>query len=81
MYVKGTERVSNHYHGRAVDIAMVDGAPVSAANGAALQLVLDVLGSESSLRPDEVGSPWPLSRFPGTFSDDDHRGHLHLGYR
>lgn len=26
------------------------------------------------------GAPLPESRFPGRFSDDYHRDHLHIGY-
>ncbi|MDQ4069889.1 MAG: lytic transglycosylase domain-containing protein, partial [Actinomycetota bacterium] len=82
MYVRGTDRVSNHYYGRAVDIYEIDGAPVSGSNNAAFELAVALLTAESSLRPDELGSPWPqLSQFPGAFSDADHLGHLHLGWR
>lgn len=81
-FVRGTDRLSNHYDARAVDISAVDGTPVSASNAAALDPALAVLGSDASLRPDELGSPWPhLGHFPGAFSDADHLGHLHLGWR
>lgn len=80
-FVKGTDRVSNHYHGRAVDITEVDGSPVSPSNGAALELVLALLTGDPSLRPDELGSPWPeMSQFAGAFTDGDHQDHLHLGW-
>jgi len=55
--VAGTDRVSNHYYGRAVDISGVDGAPVSASNQAAFGLALSILASGPAIRPDEVGSP------------------------
>ena len=81
MHVKGTDRVSNHYYGRAVDIYEVDGAPVSAANDGALELAVALLTADASIRPDEFGSPWPeLGHFPGAFTDADHLGHLHLGW-
>ena len=81
MHVKGTDRVSNHYYGRAVDIYEVDGAPVSAANDGALELAVALLTADASIRPDELGSPWPeLGHFPGAFTDADHLGHLHLGW-
>ncbi|MDP1806325.1 MAG: hypothetical protein Q8K72_14220 [Acidimicrobiales bacterium] len=81
-FVSGTDRVSNHYHGRGVDISSVDGAAVSASNAAALRLAVAFLTADPSIRPDELGSPWPdLGVFPGTFTDADHAGHLHLGYR
>jgi hypothetical protein len=81
-FVRGTDRISNHYHGRGVDISKVDGVPVSISNQAALRLAAAFLTAEGSLRPDELGSPWPeLAQFPGAFSDADHAGHLHLGWR
>jgi membrane-bound lytic murein transglycosylase B len=81
MYVSGTNRVSNHYVGRAVDISAVDGVDVTASNAAALDLSLAILTSTSSIRPDEFGSPWlQLSGFPGAFTDDDHQDHLHVGW-
>jgi hypothetical protein len=80
-FVHGTNRVSNHFGGRAVDITDVDGAPVTPSNSAALELALSILTTEAPLRPDEFGSPWAeLSRFPGGFSDDDHQDHLHVGW-
>ena len=81
-FVRGTDRVSNHYHARAVDISSVDGMAVSASNQGALGLAVAFLTADASLRPDEFGSPWPdLASFPGAFSDADHSGHLHLGWR
>ena len=81
-FVRGTDRISNHYLGRGVDIFSVDGVSVSASNQPALRLALAFLTADPSLRPDELGSPWPdLARFPGAFSDADHAGHLHLGWR
>ncbi|MDQ3895958.1 MAG: lytic transglycosylase domain-containing protein, partial [Actinomycetota bacterium] len=81
VFVEGTDRVSNHFYGRAVDIYAVDGAAVSASNQAALQLALAIMTTAPDLRPDEFGSPWPeFSRFPGAFSDAGHQDHLHLGW-
>lgn len=78
-YVKGTRRASNHSFGRAVDIISVDGAPVSLSNSAALRATETILFLPEPIRPDEVGSPWrlPLS---GSFTDADHRGHIHVGW-
>ena len=81
-FVRGTDRVSNHYHGRGVDISKIDGVPVSSSNQAALRLAVSFLPADTALRPDELGSPWPeLTQFAGAFSDADHGGHLHLGWR
>ncbi len=81
-FVRGTDRISNHYLGRGVDIFSVDGVTVSPSNQAALGLAVAFLTADPSFRPDELGSPWPdLAQFPGAFSDADHTGHLHLGWR
>jgi D-alanyl-D-alanine dipeptidase len=80
-FVAGTNRVSNHFHGRGVDITEVDGVAVTASSPEALELSLAILTSDSPIRPAEFGSPWPeLSRFPGGFSDADHADHLLLGW-
>lgn len=80
-YVAGTTSVSNHYHGRAVDIAVIDGEAVSAASPKARALVTWLASLEGPQRPREVGSPFPdLSAQPGHFSDADHQGHLHIGW-
>ena len=80
-FVAGTDRVSNHFHGRAVDIYAVDGAPVSPSNDAALDLSIAILTGAPTLQPDEFGSPWPgLSQFAGAFSDAAHQDHLHIGW-
>ncbi len=81
-YVKGTDRVSNHYYGRAVDIYAVDGVDVTASADGVHSLAEQILGSAPPLRPDEFGSPWPdLEKYPGAFSDPDHTDHLHAGWR
>ncbi len=80
-YVAGTSRPSNHAFGRAVDIAAVDGSPVSAANASARAAALALASLPAPLRPDEVGSPFAeLDGLPGFFSDQGHAGHLHLGF-
>lgn len=78
-FVKGTTRVSNHVHGRAVDISVVDGVAVSPRNAGALESARAVLSLPAPLRPDEVGSPWSLSA-PGAFSNSMHQDHIHLGW-
>jgi hypothetical protein len=73
-FVGGTDRPSNHAFGRAVDIPVVDGRPVSKDNEAALD-VIALVGHDA----DEVGSPWPDPLDgPRTF-DEGHADHLHFG--
>lgn len=76
-FVAGSDRPSNHAFGRAVDIPVVDGKPVSKSNKAA-QRVVSLAGRAE---PDEIGSPWPDVK-PGTHSfTKGHDDHLHFGWR
>lgn len=75
-------RVSHHWHGRAVDIAAIDGRPVNKTNATARALAETLHAFRPHLRPSEVGTPWPeLTPLPGFFSDAAHTRHLHLGWR
>jgi cell wall-associated NlpC family hydrolase len=71
--------VSNHYYGRAVDIATVDGLPVNAGNKVARQLALELGSLDPSIRPSEIGSPWAL-KGAAYFTDAAHQDHLHVGF-
>lgn len=76
--VFGTDRTSNHSRGRAVDVWAVDGRPINgrAEPGA----LLGLLEAASAAGIDEIGTPWPLG-LPGSFTDQVHLDHLHLGIR
>lgn len=78
-FVKGTTRVSNHVSGRAVDISIVDGKPVSASNSAAFEAVNVIVSLQFPLRPTEIGSPWKIDS-KGSFTDRGHRNHIHIGW-
>jgi hypothetical protein len=81
LYVAGTRRISNHIPGRAVDLPLVNGQPVSAGNTAALAVVRIALALPDGLRPSEIGCPWLLQAHGRrTFTDAAHQDHLHLGY-
>jgi hypothetical protein len=71
--------ISNHYYGRAVDIATVDGRPVTPGNLAARRIAVALSSLPASIRPTEIGSPWQL---PGAayFSDSEHQNHLHVAF-
>lgn len=79
-FVAATARASNHAFGRAVDIGVVDGAPVSVDNRAALDVVRIVAALGDRLRPDEVGCPWPDEVAGVPSITDGHGSHLHLGF-
>jgi hypothetical protein len=71
--------VSNHSYGRAVDIAAIDGRPVTPDNAVARQIALELSRLDPAIRPTEIGSPWAL---PGAayFTDGDHQNHLHIAF-
>jgi hypothetical protein len=79
-YVAGTFRPSNHAFGRAVDIAVIDGEPVSLANPAALDAMEMVLQLPLTLLPDELGGPWSPHHQSVRVFTADHGDHLHLGW-
>lgn len=80
-YVEGTDRVSEHTCGRAVDLTAVGGSPVSDSNVAAKALVQWTATLSGSLKPDEVGSPWPeFNALPGYFVDPGTGPHIHLAF-
>lgn len=80
VYVSGTTRVSNHTVGRAVDIPVVDGRPVSVSNMAAKHAAQSLLQLPAKLRPDELGSPWYFPSSTVTSIVEQHDDHLHIGY-
>lgn len=79
LYVEGTDTISNHAYGRAVDIPIVDGVAVSPSNQFARAAAESLLSLDEPLRPDELGGPWDLAN-PGAFTDSSHQDHLHVAY-
>jgi len=78
--VFGTERVSNHSVGRAVDIYKFDGALVvdSHATSSDSYAVSEWIVSRSDIR--EFGSPWGFpDAVAHTFTNEVHHDHLHIG--
>ncbi|MPZ15543.1 MAG: transglycosylase SLT domain-containing protein [Chloroflexi bacterium] len=80
VYVKGTTRVSNHAVGRAVDIPIVNGHPVSASNVAARAAAESLVRLPPQLRPDELGGPWHFSVSGVSSFTKNHHTHIHIGY-
>src|SRR4051794_13768327 len=72
--------VSNHAYGRGLDIGSVDGEIVHPGSAAARELASGLSQPPPRYRPDEIGSPWPISG-PGYFTDAAHKDHLHLGFK
>jgi hypothetical protein len=77
--VAGGGSVSNHYYGRAVDIAAIDGVPIGPGNALARRIAEGLMRLSPRIRPTEIGSPWAL---PGAayFTDAAHQNHLHIAY-
>jgi cell wall-associated NlpC family hydrolase len=64
---------------QSVDIVSVDGQPVGPDNFAARDLVTEIAAMDRGVRPDEIGTPWPIQS-PGFFSDQSSQGSLHLAF-
>jgi hypothetical protein len=75
--------VSEHSTGDAVDIAEIDGVPVTGHQGPGTlvhELIEDVLQLQGPMQPHQVIS---LEDFPGevSFAEPSHYDHVHIGYR
>jgi hypothetical protein len=75
--------VSEHSTGDAVDVAVIDGVPVTGHQGPGTlvdQLIRDVLQLQGTMHPHQVIS---LEDLPGetSFALPDHYDHVHIGYR
>jgi hypothetical protein len=64
---------------QAIDIVSVDGQPVGPDNFAARDLVTEIAAMSPGVRPDEIGTPWPIQS-PGFFSDQSSQASLHLAF-
>jgi secretion/DNA translocation related TadE-like protein len=77
--VAGTSVVSEHTHGRAMDVFKVDGELVRPGHAPSLALVSWLAGLSGPVRPSEVGSPFPsFEDSEGHFSDGAHLDHVHI---
>jgi hypothetical protein len=70
---------SSPVHVQAIDIVSVDGQPVGPDNFAARDLVTEIAAMSPSVRPDEIGTPWPIQS-PGFFTDQTSQASLHLAF-
>jgi hypothetical protein len=78
-YVEGTTRISNHTVWRAVDIDQINHQPVSPTSPTTKALLAWLDHLQGPLRPDEIGSPIPISHRP-YFTNQAHQDHIHIGY-
>ena len=79
LYVFGTNRLSDHPRGHAVDVWAIDGHPV--VNPANRALVESVMRLGASLGAYQVGGPVDLDGGGlQYFSDNTHHDHIHLGF-
>jgi murein DD-endopeptidase MepM/ murein hydrolase activator NlpD len=81
-YLTSTGNVSEHSTGGAVDIAEIDGVPVTGHQGPgtlADELIKTVLQLQGTMQPHQVIS---LEDLPGetSFALPDHYDHVHVGY-
>ena len=71
--------VSNHYLGRGADVAVVDGAPISARHSSVIGLMDQLSSLPAPYRPDEIGGPVDTGA-PGVFTNSYHADHIHIGW-
>ncbi|HET7446112.1 MAG TPA: lytic murein transglycosylase [Solirubrobacterales bacterium] len=81
-YLTTSGNVSEHSTGDAVDIADIDGIPVTGHQGPGTmtdELIRDVLALQGTMHPHQVIS---LEDLPGetSFALPDHYDHVHIGY-
>ncbi|WP_344075062.1 hypothetical protein [Nocardiopsis metallicus] len=81
--VFGSDSVSNHINGRAVDIWAVDQVSVSdlrsLEEASPARTLMELALAEGAT---EVGGPWALSTSAGaSFTDTVHQDHLHIGFK
>jgi hypothetical protein len=79
--VNGKTSYSNHIFGRAADIYIVDGSPVSSGNHGAQRLATAFSKRTGKHRPDELGQPWWNGTRHGIrVFTKDHGDHIHIGW-
>jgi hypothetical protein len=79
-HVFGTNRVSDHPRGRAVDVWAVDGHPIVVPANRARTVAF--MREASATGPWQVGGPVDLDgAAKAYFSDPTHHDHVHLGFR
>jgi hypothetical protein len=71
--------ISPHYLGRGVDIARIDGVPVSPSSLTARDVALGLSSLDAAYRPNEVGSPFSIAA-PGYFTDTTTQDNLHIAF-
>jgi hypothetical protein len=80
-YLTSSGNVSAHSYGSAVDIAAVNGIPITGHQGPGSiteAVIKDLLLLQGAMRPAQIISLMELG--PPTFSMADHNDHIHVGY-
>ena len=72
--------VSNHYFGRGMDIAAIDGEIVGPGSPLAREVASELSTLDENYRPNEIGSPFAIDG-AGYFTDAAHQNHLHIGFK
>jgi hypothetical protein len=77
--VSNLEVLSSPVHVQSFDIVSVDGQPVGPDNFAARDLVTEIAAMDPNVRPDEIGTPWPIQS-PGFFTGPSSTNGLHFAF-
>ena len=72
--------ISNHFYGRGLDIAAIDGEIVNPGARSRARSRASSRRWTRTIRPNEIGSPWAIAG-PGYFTDAAHQDHLHIGFK
>ena len=72
--------ISNHFYGRGLDIAAIDGEIVGPGSPLAREVASELSTLDPNYRPNEIGSPFAING-PGYFTDAAHQNHLHVGFK
>ena len=72
--------ISNHFYGRGLDIASIDGEIVGPGSPLAREVASELSTLDAKYRPNEIGSPFAING-PGYFTDAAHQNHLHVGFK
>ena len=72
--------ISNHFYGRGLDIAAIDGEIVGPGSPLAREVASELSTLDANYRPNEIGSPFAING-AGYFTDAAHQNHLHVGFK
>jgi hypothetical protein len=83
-YLTASGNVSHHSSGNAVDIAKVNGIPISGhqGKGSVTEMTIQrLLTLQGTMKPDQIISLMTFEGTDNTFAMSDHGDHIHVGWQ